>query len=57
MGHEALPADALADSLCDRREVQIEIQVEISSHEMAPVLRATSGATSARMAQAIRMAA
>src|ERR1700682_4305526 len=53
MAHESLGGDALADSLRDRREVQIEVR----SHDMPPVFRAASAATSARIAQAIRMSA
>jgi len=50
---KSLPADALADSLCDRGEVQIEIHVEISSLTWLQFSERLSGATSARMAQAI----
>ena len=53
MGHEALAADIVADTGRDRREVGIVTR----THTVSPGLWIASGATTARMAQAIRMSA
>ena len=62
VAHKTLPADAVADSLCDWREVQIGLQVDIPSHGLlsqglAPVSGMGCSANSARIAQAIRTSA
>src|ERR1700738_152862 len=51
MGHKALTADIVADARRDR----CEVGVEDSRHVVSPVLLTASGATTARIAHAIRM--
>ena len=62
VAHKTLLADAVADPLGDWREVRIGFEIGILRHgllsqDWPPVSAMGCGATSARIAQAIRMSA